>query len=229
MKFGKYIAAALLVSIACSGCSENREQHFLFNPYPIPEMDFTEIEKAKWNAVISTDAVTITQTSTEMTYTSPVTEVTVVSSDITPFETGLNTEPSDDLTDDYIVQEEAISSVSSLYEVTDYERTLMMHTVFHEAGNQSFECKKAVASVILNRAVLYDKTVTEVLFEPNQFTIDFSYVYYDEESESAVDEVLSYGTTIPYDVEFFFADYCWDDFLRSRVVYTQIDDTIFAY
>lgn len=248
MKFGKYIVGALSVIISCSCCSKiNEEQYFLLNEQVITEKEVTvctttvqvtdiPVTTSQTFSEESTTTIattTTTQTSTDMTLTSPTIEVSTITGDFIPYETEWVTEPFNDPTDDtaetqdkdYTTRED----IQYLYDVSEYERQLMIHTVFQEAGSESFECKKAVASVILNRSILYNMTVSEVIFEPNQFSIDFSYLSYDTESESAVDEVLAYGTNIPDDVLFFYADYCWDDFLRGREIYTQFDNTIFAY
>lgn len=49
------------------------------------------------------------------------------------------------------------------------EDELMAAVVMAEAGNEPFVGKVAVASVILNRAEKWDKTIYEVLTAPNQF------------------------------------------------------------
>lgn len=222
MKKKDYIAGAVvsLATIICIGCYTGSGRQ-LFPTQPVIESHNTG--RSYSTTTTTTDNMALTSFTTLVTST--VSYETVIDYEKDSIARSLSDSPTENNT----MEEIAEDDVHSFYEVTEYEKTLMMHTVFHEAGNQSLDCKKAVASVILNRVSIYNKTVTEVIFEPNQFTIDFSCIYYDEDSKTAVNEVLSYGTTIPHDVEFFYADYCWDEFLRSRTVYTQIDDTIFAY
>ena len=103
--------------------------------------------------------------------------------------------------------------------------------VYLEAGGESYECQKAVASVVLNRMHIYGKSLLEVVYEPGQFTpanlIDSS-----SPSDScldAVNDVLTNGTTLPMYVTFFRGDHYhkWD---RSRYIpYCKIDNTYFTY
>ena len=55
------------------------------------------------------------------------------------------------------------------------EDELIAKVVMAEAGTEPFVGKVAVASVILNRADYYEKTIYEVLTAPNQFASPQSY------------------------------------------------------
>jgi spore germination cell wall hydrolase CwlJ-like protein len=43
-------------------------------------------------------------------------------------------------------------------------------TIYHEAGNQSLEGKKAIASVIFNRSHQKNKSICDVVYQKKQFT-----------------------------------------------------------
>lgn len=67
------------------------------------------------------------------------------------------------------VNPETIDAMSINFSASDLE--LLAAIVECEAGNQSYEGKLAVASVVINRVVSerFDNTISEVIFAPNQF------------------------------------------------------------
>ena len=128
--------------------------------------------------------------------------------------------------------EEEVEYDYSYSGLTDEEYRMYVLAVYLESGNQSYECKEAVASVIMNRVNLeeFPDTVYSVLTQDGQFTIDFSCTDVpDSDCYLAVDNVLNYGSVLPSGVKYFFADYCTDSWLWSREVYTTIDNVVFAY
>ena len=60
-------------------------------------------------------------------------------------------------------------------DVTDEEMMLMARCVMSEAGSEPFECKIAVAETIVNRTLsedpLFPDTVTDVLYQDNQYSM----------------------------------------------------------
>lgn len=99
--------------------------------------------------------------------------------------------------------------------------------VFLEAGCESYECKKAVASVVVNRMTTRGMDLRSVIYETNQFSPASVISQYSptQDSLNAVIEVITYGPTIPQYVTFFRANYYFD----WLVPYTSMDHTYFSY
>ena len=182
-----------------------------------------------------TVTTTVTTTPTVMTLTAPTTTVTDVTSEIIledeeePVEVFF--EPVEEV-EEYEDYEEEVEYDYSYSGLTDEEYRMYVLAVYLESGNQSYECKEAVASVIMNGVNLeeFPDTVYSVLTQDGQFTIDFSCTDVpDSDCYLAVDNVLNYGSVLPSGVKYFFADYCTDSWLWSREVYTTIDNVVFAY
>ncbi|MCM1286619.1 MAG: cell wall hydrolase [Bacteroides sp.] len=109
------------------------------------------------------------------------------------------------------------------------EIKLLASLVDMEVGIENYDCKKAVASVVLNRMLLTDDTLENVIFAENQFSAADKVREHtpSEESVNAVKEVLGGGVTIPEYVTFFRADnyHKWGD----QIPYIQIGNTYFSY
>lgn len=183
-----------------------------------------------------TVTTTVTTTSTVMTLTAPTTTVTDVTSEIIPEDeeepVEVFFEPVEEVEEYEEDYEEEVEYDYSYSGLTDEEYRMYVLAVYLESGNQSYECKEAVASVIMNRVNLeeFPDTVYSVLTQDGQFTIDFSCTDVpDSDCYLAVDNVLNYGSVLPSGVKYFFADYCTDSWLWSREVYTTIDNVVFAY
>lgn len=107
---------------------------------------------------------------------------------------------------------------------------LLATLVYLEAGIENDECQRAVASVVLNRAIIAQATLEDIIYAPNQFT-PASKIPYTTPSQRCIDNVeyvLHNGTTIPRYVTFFRADYYFDWGNRYKQ-YTQYDNTYFSY
>ena len=74
--------------------------------------------------------------------------------------------------------------------------------VYLEAGSQSYRCQKAIASVVINRMIRYNKTATQVIYEPNVFSVSgrVSSTSPSAESLRAVKDVIKNGTILPKNV-----------------------------
>lgn len=215
--------------------------------------DFNEVENveviypqdSRYSRILSTTSTTevitttytttttsVTTTSMETSLTSPTTEVTTTCTEIIPDEVE---EPKNDLVEpvnDYVEFEEVKTEEVKYNGITQQEYDMLVLTVYLEAGNQTLDCKKAVASVVLNRVNHSDfpSTVYSVLTQENQFTINFNRTDTPgAECYEAVDSVLEYGSILPPDVFYFFADYCNNSWLWSREQYIKYGNTIFAY
>ena len=215
--------------------------------------DFNEVENveviypqdSRYSRILSTTSTTevitttytttttsVTTTSMETSLTSPTTEVTTTCTEIIPDEVE---EPKNDLVEpvnDYVEFEEVKTEEVKYNGITQQEYDMLVLTVYLEAGNQTLDCKKAVASVVSNRVNHSDfpSTVYSVLTQENQFTINFNRTDTPgAECYEAVDSVLEYGSILPPDVLYFFADYCNNSWLWSREQYIKYGNTIFAY
>lgn len=99
--------------------------------------------------------------------------------------------------------------------------------VYLEAGGESYECQKAVASVVLNRMVISCLSFHDVIYSPGQFE-PADQIPYTDPSESclaAVQEVVWFGPTLPIYVTYFRSAYYFD----WVEPYTCIDNTYFSY
>lgn len=215
--------------------------------------DFNEVENvevtypqdSRYSRILSTTSTTgvitttytttttsVTTTSTETSLTSPTTTITTTCTEIISDEVE---EPKNDPVEpenDYAEFEEVGTEEVEYNGITQQEYDMLVLTVYLEAGNQTLDCKKAVASVVLNRVNHSDfpSTVYSVLTQENQFTINFNRTDTPgAECYEAVDSVLEYGSILPPDVLYFFADYCNNSWLWSREQYIKYGNTIFAY
>lgn len=215
--------------------------------------DFNEVENvevtypqdSRYSRILSTTSTTevittthiitttsITTTSTETSLTSPTTTITTTCTEIISDEVE---EPKNDPVEpenDYAEFEEVGTEEVEYNGITQQEYDMLVLTVYLEAGNQTLDCKKAVASVVLNRVNHSDfpSTVYSVLTQENQFTINFNRTDTPgAECYEAVDSVLEYGSILPPDVLYFFADYCNNSWLWSREQYIKYGNTIFTY
>ena len=53
---------------------------------------------------------------------------------------------------------------------TDDDKDLLVKVAFLEAGNQGWEGMAAVMNVLVNRSNLYNASIREIVYSPNQFT-----------------------------------------------------------
>ena len=114
-----------------------------------------------------------------------------------------------------------------------YDIDHIARIVFAEAGNQSYDCRLAVASVIMNRVTCryynFGTDVVSVLSAPNQFHTWQCSNYLKEPSqenlEIAVKSYLGF-TNIPYNVLFFRATTSHSDW-GNYSYYTTIQDVSF--
>lgn len=113
--------------------------------------------------------------------------------------------------------------------LTYNEIKLLASLVELEVGIESRDCKKAVASVVVNRMKYENKDLADIIYEEHQFSVADRVSEYEptEETISAVREVLTAGVTVPEYVTFFRAGYYheWGDLIP----YIRIDNTYFSY
>lgn len=114
--------------------------------------------------------------------------------------------------------------------LTDEEIELLAKLIYLEAGTESYECKAAVGSVVLNRMTTSDKSLKEVVYEPKQFTPAYKIeeTIVSNEYISIVEDLICNGPILPEYVTFFRADHYfnWGDRYCN---YKQIDNVYFSY
>ena len=99
------------------------------------------------------------------------------------------------------------------WNITAEERQLLAKLLWAEARGESYECQKAVISVVMNRVERskFPNTIKEVVYQKNQFEpvingqLDKATPY--KQLYDAVDEVIQYGSTMPEWVQYFRASY----------------------
>ena len=114
--------------------------------------------------------------------------------------------------------------------LTEEEKRDFSALVYLEAGGESYECMKTVASVIVNRMINNNLSLYDVIYATNQFEPAENIPYTDpsEEAVQAVNEIIQNGPCVPKNVTFFRASYYhnWSDLIQP---YTVIDNTYFSY
>lgn len=102
--------------------------------------------------------------------------------------------------------------------------------VYLESGGESYECMKAVASVVINRMENSNSSLYDIIYAPNQFepAHNIPYTTPSEDAINAVNDIVTNGPCIPKNVTFFRAGYYhnWSDLIQP---YTVIDNTYFSY
>lgn len=191
-----------------------------------PVKDEISLVESKVTTVTTTtqaETTAVTTTTTVATTTTEVVTTTAIEA-VEPVEAVVESpEPESVSEEDY---------ENTFYGISDWEYEMLVYTVYHESGNQSFECKQAVASVVVNRVNhgAFPDSIYSVLTQDGQFIGDYSYCYTpDEECYQAVDSVLSCGSTLPEEVVYFFASYCDNGWLWGQPIYSTIGDVVFAY
>ena len=123
----------------------------------------------------------------------------------------------------YVSESDIVAEETSApaVDLTDAEIILLSRLVESEASTESAICKRAVASVVLNRM--------EVVYEDGQFdtTTDLELVIPSAESQGAALYVYRNGSVLPTYVTYFRADqyHDWGD----QTPFLKIDNTYFSY
>ena len=68
------------------------------------------------------------------------------------------------------VEAEVSTPIDQLVEVNQESRDLIARVVMSEAGGEPMVGKVAVVACIFNRARIYDMSISEVIYSPNQFS-----------------------------------------------------------
>lgn len=133
------------------------------------------------------------------------------------------------------VIEETIEEVveeKPAYTVSAEERQLLAKLLWAEGRGESYDCQKAIISVVMNRVMSKDfpNTIKEVVYQKNQFEpvsngmLDRATPY--KQLYDAVDEVIAYGSTVPEWVCYFRASYHFG--WQGYEPFCRIDNTYFG-
>ncbi len=126
-------------------------------------------------------------------------------------------------------QPEESEPTGTIVSLTESEATMLAALVTLEAGAESYECQKAVASLVINRMLTSNSSLSDVIYAKNQFSVAGKVATTKpfDSCVKAVNDVLTNGTTLPIYVTFFRAGYyhSWGD----QVAYCCIDNTYFSY
>lgn len=113
--------------------------------------------------------------------------------------------------------------------LTDNEIQMLATLVNLESGVESYDCQRDVASVIINRMIIENSSLEEIIYSPGQFEPAYMISYSEPTKTSlkAVEDVIQNGTTLPIYVTYFRAGYYheWGDL----VGYRQYENTYFSY
>lgn len=102
--------------------------------------------------------------------------------------------------------------------------------VYLEGGAESRYTKECIASVVLNRMYVYDQTLEEVIYAPNQFEPAALIDQYKptEECIDIVVKLLDSRCTVPVQVLYFRAGE-YHDWSSNVVPFVKLDNTYFSY
>lgn len=127
-------------------------------------------------------------------------------------------------------ESEMNKTIQPFVSITEEEKRDFSALVYLEAGGESYECMKTVASVIVNRMINSNLSLYDVIYATNQFepAVNIPYTNPSEEAVQAVNEIIQNGPCVPKNVTFFRASYYhnWSDLIQP---YTVIDNTYFSY
>ena len=114
-------------------------------------------------------------------------------------------------------------------EMTEDDVYELATLVYLESGTESYECQKAIASVVIHRMQNDDLTLQEVIYAKNQFSPAYLVAEScpSDSTLAAVKDVLQNGPSIPNYVTFFRADY-YHNWSELIIPYCVIDHTYFS-
>lgn len=114
-------------------------------------------------------------------------------------------------------------------EMTESDVYELATLVYLESGTESYECQKAIASVVIHRMQNDDLTLQEVIYAKNQFSPAYLVAEScpSDSTLAAVKDVLQNGPSIPNYVTFFRADY-YHNWSELIIPYCVIDHTYFS-
>ena len=137
------------------------------------------------------------------------------------------------------VADKSRSIVVRTKEVDFDDLYLLARLVESEAGNESYETKMMVASVVMNRVAdsRFPNTIREVIYQKGQFEVTVRKVngvlMIDREpsldSLRVANDILNKGSILPSNVLVFYKNGVDEGWVASRTTHLISDNTVFAY
>jgi spore germination cell wall hydrolase CwlJ-like protein len=128
-----------------------------------------------------------------------------------------------------------------VYDFTEEEVDLLARLINSEAGIESYDCKLAVGSTVLNRMESdeFPDTLEDVVYQRKP-CVQFSVILSidgkrpinkepSKDSIKAAEYLKQNGSILPNQVMVFYADYIDHGWVTTRPKYKKIDHTVFAY
>lgn len=214
-----FVIAGFIATIALCTISAIIMHHYQ------PQDDNSFIQTSSTHEFDSSDCQSyLTTASTECTTTCSKDVQTIVTADSTnTIESLTSTESSTTTT--VVIDQKTPSGVA----LTLQETRMLSVLVSLEAGGESYECKKGVASVVINRMLTSGMSLRDVIYQKGQFSTAYKVESSDPHPSciDAVHDVLTNGRTLPVYVTFFRSGHYhnWGD----QIPYVQINNTYFSY
>lgn len=116
-----------------------------------------------------------------------------------------------------------------VFNISNEEREMLAQLLYLEAGSCNWDTQAAVCSVIFNRLIsgYWGSTLYEVVYAQNQFEPAYliGTIIPNSTQYEIIDYICQYGTTLPYYVLYFRADY----YHNFGIPYTNYENVYFSY
>lgn len=116
-----------------------------------------------------------------------------------------------------------------VFNISNEEREMLAQLLYLEAGSCNWDTQAAVCSVIFNRLIsgYWGSTLYEVVYAQNQFEPAYliGTIIPQSTQYEIIDYICQYGTTLPYYVLYFRADY----YHNFGIPYTNYENVYFSY
>lgn len=128
-----------------------------------------------------------------------------------------------------IVFKPNIDEVTYYVELSTSEIYMLATLIYLEGNTESIECQRAICSVVVNRMIMWDMSLEEVIYQKNQFTPAHLIEYYNptDVQIEIVKEIMKDGVTIPEYVCYFRADHYHN--WSGMNDYINLDHTYFSF
>lgn len=191
------------------GISSDREKLLKYESENIRDIDSENEEKGQFVIINSTDTINTTRKLDNN-------EVKDFTKQIPSKESSYNNENAATNKD-----------IATNSNINSDELSLLAHLIESEAGDEPYDGKLAVASVVMNRAAIDKETLNEVIFKKNQFdgvhTNQFK-IEPSEDSKRAASEVLNGKNVVPEAYYFANMKLCDPSFAKVKTFIIRIGD-----
>lgn len=128
-----------------------------------------------------------------------------------------------------------VEQIENSYQICDTDKEIITKLVYLEARGECYDGKKAVVSIVFNRlkSGYWGNTISDIVYAKGQFAPAklIKNTYIDKENKvwkeciNAVEDVITYGSTLPEYVLYFRADY----YFSWAKDYKNIGNHYFSY